>query len=632
MAAVVDFNTLPELFAGLVDYHAPDRTALGFKHRKKKEWVEISWADLAERVRAMSGFLYDVGIRKGDRVALLTENRPEWAVVDLACQNLGAINVSMYTSLPTSQVAYILQDSGASAFFVSTSIQLRKATEAFDSCPDLGLIVTMTKPRTEKPDHVMTWKKAMKRGRDAWPRHESAISDLTKSVVPADVAVLIYTSGTTGTPKGVMLTHENLCSNTTSALGLVPFGPTDHHLSFLPLCHSFERTAGYTAVLAAGARITYAEGVDMVSRNLVEVKPTVLLSVPRLFERVYNTVQKSAQEGSAIKRRIFDWSVESGKRFAVARKAGRTPGPLLTMRNALGQRLVFSKLRAKLGGNLRFAVSGGAALPRKVGEFFEAAGIKLIEGYGLTETSPVLCVNPMERPRYGTVGHVLPGVTVAIQRLADGEIIAELSGDGYPSDLTSSDGEILAKGPNIMAGYWNHDDWTRESIDDAGWYHTGDVGRFDGGYVQITDRIKHMIVSKGGKNIYPGPIEDGFKTVKWIDQILVVGEGREYLAALVVPSMDVLRTHAEDEGIEFATESDLLADDRILALFEKEFKAYSRGAASHEKIRAFRLIADPFTVDNGLLTPTLKPRRREIEKAYGDAIEELYEARPSVSR
>ena len=625
MAAIVTFETLPQLFRGLVASHGADGAALSYRHRKSKQWRDISWSDLETRVNAISAFLYEVGIRKGDRVALLTENRPEWVIVDFACQSLGAVNVSLYTSLPASQVAYIVQDSGAAVFFVSTSIQQRKAEEIFDSCPDLALIVTMTKPRSELPAHAMTWKKAAKLGREVYPRHKSAIDALTASVEPSDVAALIYTSGTTGVPKGVMLTHENFCSNVKAALGLVPFGPGDHHLSFLPLCHSFERMAGYTAVLAAGARISFAESIDTVNRDLLEVKPTVMISVPRLFERVYNAIHKAVKEGSPTRRRIFDWSVKSGKRYARAKQKGRGAGPLLSASNAIAQRLVFSKLHARLGGNLRFAVSGGAALPKDIGEFFEAAGIILIEGYGLTETSPVLSINPVNAPRYGTVGHVLPGVTIAIQRLTDGALIAQLSGDDYPSDLTSSQGEILAKGPNIMKGYWNNQAWTRESIDSDGWYHTGDVGRFDGGYLQITDRIKHMIVSKGGKNIYPGPIEDLFKSVAWIDQLVVVGEGREFLTALVVPSVEALRAYAKEQDIPTENEPSLLADERILALFEKEFRTYSRGASAPEKIRKFRIIPEPFTVDNGLMTPTLKPRRKQIEAAYADVIEKMYE-------
>ncbi len=624
MAALVEFETLPGLFSALVDHHDDDVTALQYKDKKSKRWEQISWSALRDRVNALAAFLHDSGVRKGDRVALLTENRPEWAIVDLACQNIGAINVSLYTSLPASQVAYIIKDSAARVFFVSTSIQQRKAEEIFDACTDLESVITMTTPRKELPEFVSTWTDAEARGAELWPALAEEVGRVTDLIKPDDVAALIYTSGTTGTPKGVMLTHENFCTNAQSALGLVPFNPGDHHLSFLPLCHSFERTAGYTAVLAAGGKISYAESIDTVNRNLLEVSPTVMISVPRLFERVFNAVQKSAKEGSAIQQRVFGWAVSAGKRFAETKKRKGSAGPLLSLQNNLAQRLVFGKLHEKLGGNLRFAVSGGAALPKDIGEFFEAAGILLIEGYGLTETAPVLTVNPMGGPRYGTVGHVIPGVTIGIQRLSDLKIVAQLSGEDYPSNLTSEEGEIVARGPNIMKGYWNNEQATKECIDDDGWYHTGDVGRFVDGYVQITDRIKHMIVSKGGKNIYPGPIEDSFKSINWIDQLLVVGEGREFLTALVVPAMEELERFASDEGIGTNGESDLLQHEQVLSLFEKEFKSYSRKAASQEKIRRFRLIAEPFTIDNGMLTPTLKPRRKQIETHYADLIDEMY--------
>ncbi|NBB85064.1 MAG: AMP-binding protein, partial [Bacteroidetes bacterium] len=308
------------------------------------------------------------------------------------------------------------------------------------------------------------------------------------------------------------------------------------------------------------------------------------------------------------------------------KEANGGAGPLLNVQYNLAHRLVFSQLHEKMGGNLRFAVSGGAALPKAIGEFFQAAGIIIIEGYGLTETAPVLAANPLERPRYGTVGHVLPGVTVAIQRLSDGAIIGELTGDDYPSDLTTEEGEIVAKGPNVMKGYWNNEAATREAIDDDGWYHTGDVGRFDDGYLQITDRIKHMIVSKGGKNIYPGPIEDEFKTVQWIDQIMVVGEGREFLTALVVPDFEALESKAKELGLDPDDTEALLQHEQVQHIFTDIFRSYSREAASHEKIRDFRLLPEAFTVEEGTMTPTMKLKRRVVTQEYGDLIDEMYAA------
>ncbi|MCB0720101.1 MAG: AMP-binding protein, partial [Bacteroidetes bacterium] len=367
MAAIVEFDTLPQLFHSLVERNrGKNTTALQYKDRDTKEWTAITWDALETRVYAVAGYLHAMGVRKGDRVAILSENRPEWAIADLATQLLGGINVSLYTSLPSSQVEYIIRDSGSKLFFVSTKLQLRKALDTFDNCPDLERVVSMSELETDTPEYVTSFSEAETSGMDWWKKNADEISGMADVVTADDIAALIYTSGTTGTPKGVMLTHGNFSTNARAALTLVPFGPGDHHLSFLPLCHSFERTAGYTAVLAAGGKISYAESIDTVSRNLVELSPTVMISVPRLFEKIYNAILKSAQEGSAFKKAIFDWSVDSGKAYSVASRNGGTPGPLLALRNAIAQRAVFSKLHAKLGGNLRFAVSGGAALPKEI--------------------------------------------------------------------------------------------------------------------------------------------------------------------------------------------------------------------------------------------------------------------------
>ncbi len=627
MSAIVEFETIPQLFRGLVSHYAgKGRPALSYKDRTSKRWVDISWKNLERHVNALAGFLHKHGLRKGDRVAILSENRPEWAITDFATQILGGVNVSLYTSLPAAQVEYILRDSGTRVFIVSTNVQYKKALEVFDRCDDLELLITMTEPKDEAPEYVRYWDDVLEEGAAHWVEEEERLAPLADEVTPDDLSALIYTSGTTGNPKGVMLTHGNFCSNVKGALATIPFGPGDHHLSFLPLCHSFEHTGGFLAVLACGARITYAESVDAVSRNLIEVKPTVLISVPRLFEKIYNLIVKSVNEGPAYKRKIFDWSIDAGAKAAARYKNGRRLSPALKMRITAAHKMVFSRLHEKLGGNVRFAVSGGAALPQKIGEFFEAAGVSIIEGYGLTETAPVLSVNPVERPRYGSVGHVIPGVTIAIQRVSDGEILGQLRGEDYPSTLTTQEGEIIAKGPNIMRGYWNNEEATREAIDAEGWYHTGDVGRFEDGYLRITDRIKHMIVSKGGKNIYPGPIEDIFKSVPWIDQILIVGEGREFLSALVVPDIEALQAYARDNGITHSTVEGLVYDEAIQKLFQDEFRSYSRTAAAHEKVRDFRLVLEPFTVENGMLTPTLKPKRRVIEQEYGGLIEDMYAA------
>ncbi|NNE70092.1 MAG: long-chain fatty acid--CoA ligase [Rhodothermales bacterium] len=612
MPPVVPFSTVPELFDGLFGrYAGSGRTVLSYWDRQAKGWADIDWDELQQMVRAMAGYLYDAGVRPGDRVAILSENRPEWAITDLATQFMGAINVSLYTSLPASQAGYIVKDSGAKVFVVSTGIQLKKAQAIFDDCPELETVVTMSAMKKAHPDYVVAWADALEKGAEAFQKHQDEIAGFTANTRPEDVSALIYTSGTTGNPKGVRLSHDNFCSNVKAALDRVPFDESDHHLSFLPLCHSFERTGGYLAVLACGARITYAQSIDTVNRDLMSVSPTVMISVPRLFERVFNVIAKSVEEGSSVKKTVFNWSVASGKKYAKAQANGGA-NPYLRWKKGLADRLVFSKLHEKLGGNLRFAVSGGAALPAAVGEFFQAAGVNIIEGYGLTETSPVLTINPYHAPRYGTVGHVVGGVTVGIMDLQSGEIKAQIAGEDYPTSLDSDAGEIVAKGPNIMLGYWQNEQATKEAIDDHGWYHTGDVGRFEAGYLRITDRIKHMIVSKGGKNIYPGPIEELFKTEPLIDQMMVVGEGREFLTALVVPNEDALKIAGGEAQLELA--------------LKNIFRTYSKGAAAPEKIRDYRLVDEAFSVDNGLMTPTLKLRRKMIEGRYADLIDEMYAA------
>jgi long-chain acyl-CoA synthetase len=591
-----------------------------------KGWHDITWADLEDRVQGLAGYLHRQGVRKGDRVALLSENRPEWAISDLGTQLIGAANVSIYTSLPPAKVAYILRDAGAKTCIVSVPVQRKKIEEVASECPKLEEVIVMSETTDDPPVPMTHWDDALAAGRDHWAEREERFDDIAENVTPEDTSALIYTSGTTGEPKGVVLTNRNFCSNVKAALRRVSFGEDDHHLSFLPLSHAFERTAGYTAVLAAGATISYAESIEAVSQNLQEVRPTLMVSVPRMFEKVYNRVTKQAGEGSAVQQKIFDWAVRAGERYAEAEQSGSGPGLWLRAQRAVAHRLVFSKLHEKLGGNLRFAVSGGAALPEEIGTFFQAAGVTVIEGYGLTETAPVLTVNPMDAPRYGTVGHVLPGVTVAIQPLDSDEPVGTISGSDYPTSLSTPEGEILAKGPNVMKEYWNRPEQTRAAFGPDGWYHTGDVGRFEEGYLKITDRIKHMIVTEGGKNVYPGPIEETFKTEGWIDQIVVIGEGRPFLAALVVPDFESLRMRVRGEGTDTASYSDteLLELDEAQAISQDAFDVHNRGAAAHEKIRNFRLLSEPFTVEEGTLTPTLKLRRSVIEERHADQIDAMY--------
>lgn len=622
MPITVPFETLNDLFLNLArKYKGTTKTAFARKPSPDADYETITWDEVSDDAHNLAAWLVEIGIEPGDRVGLLSENRYEWAVVDLALQLIGGVNVSIYSTLPPGQCAYILQDAEIPLLFVSTGIQLKKAVEIFDDCPELRRVVAFDEPKVERyleGDYVTLFEDAASHGRRHLQEHQETIRARSKAIDPEDLATLVYTSGTTGKPKGAMLTHRNIVSNVKAAHQHIHIDEADRCLSFLPLCHSFERTAGYYAMMAGGAEIYYAESVDTVAKNMLEAHPTLVISVPRLFEKIYNLVTKSVEEGSAVKKTIFDWAMNVGRRYAAGDRG------LVSMQKKLADKLVFDKLKERTGGRIRFFVSGGAALPAQIGHFFMAAGLNILEGYGLTETSPVMSANQYGQERMGTVGTVIKGVTVGIQRLEDHAVVHQLSGEDYPASDTSEAGEILCKGPNVMKGYWKNDEATREMIDEDGWLHTGDVGRFVDGYLKITDRIKHMIVNAGGKNIYPGPIEDLFKTSKWIDQLVVIGENEPYMAALIVPDFEVLEGWANEQNLDYGSLGELLQHEEVQTIYKKEIRSYSRDLASHEKIRDFRLVPSEFTVESGELTPTLKVKRRVIEQRYKHLIDDIF--------
>ena len=623
MPTIVAFETITELYQNLTKkYENSDKTAFAYKPSGEEEYKTITWDSVKEDVTAIASYLIDQGVEKDEKVAILSENRYEWAVVDLAIQMIGAINVSLYSTLPPNQCQYILNNSEAKIFFVSTGIQLKKAVEIFDECPNVKQVIAFDEPKVKEyieKEYVKLYDTVWTQGAKAETAQRETLQKRVKSVKPEDISTLIYTSGTTGKPKGAMLTHRNIVSNIKSAHEAITIGESDRCLSFLPLCHSFERTGGYYAMIAGGAEIYYAESVDTVARNMLEVHPTIVVSVPRLFEKIYNLVKKNVEEGSAIQQSIFNWALNVGEKYWNGKRG------LVSLQKPIADKLVFDKLKQRTGGNIRFFVSGGAALPAEIGTFFMAAGLNILEGYGLTETSPIMCCNRYGDEKMGTVGKVINGVTVGIQRLDDSKIVAEVSGEDYPTDITSEPGEILNRGPNTMKGYWKNEKATKEMIDDDGWLHTGDVGRFVDGRLEITDRIKHMIVNAGGKNIYPGPIEETFKTSKWVDQLVVVGENQPFMAALIVPDFEAIETYAKQNDIQYSDIEELIEHESIVNLFSKEVRSVSRDLASHEKIRDFRLVPNEFTVETGELTPTLKVKRRVIQEKYEHLISDIFD-------
>ena len=593
-------GTLTELFFEALDkFHRDD----AYQVKRDGKYQAIPHATVLERVRRIALGLRELGVARGDRVAILSENRPEWAFADWACLSLGVTDVPVYPTLPAAQITHILANSGANAIFVSGDAQAAKIAEIRAGAPALKHVITFATGKPAGVDLTLGEVEAMGAAVDT-PERAARWKAGALEVKPSDLATLIYTSGTTGLPKGVMLTHGNLASNVRICLTVLPFTLADVALSFLPLSHVFERTGDYL-FWAAGVSIAYAESIDTVPFNMAEIRPTLCMSVPRLYEKMYARVLENALSGGTAKKNVFFWARAVADAWADEMLAGRKPGSWLALRYALAQKLVFSKLKERTGGRLRYFVSGGAPLAPEINKFFYAAGLVILEGYGLTETSPVIAVNTPDAFRIGTVGKPLPGLEVSI----------------------AADGEILTRGPHVMAGYYQDQDATREAIDPDRWFHTGDIGVLDDGYLRITDRKKDIIVTAGGKNIAPQPIENAVKTNKYVSQAVMIGDRRKYPVLLVVPNWDQLERWAGRHNIIWTQRSQLLAMPTIRAKMEKEVAKQTAGLAKFESPKRIALLEHDFSIERGELTPTLKVKRRVIDRDYKPLIDSLYDDR-----
>jgi long-chain acyl-CoA synthetase len=595
---MADPQTLNELFLALIERYASKAAALRYKHGQR--WHSLTHREVQERVVNASLGFRELGLGPGDRIAILSENRPEWAITDFATLLLRAANVPIYPTLPARQIEYILRDSGAAAICVSSAAQLAKIREIRPGLPALRSVIAFDREATG-PD-AMPFSDLVSCGRKALPRYPQWEVE-AREVRADDLATIIYTSGTTGDPKGVMLTHGNITSNVVASARAFAFDGEDETLSFLPLSHIFERMAGHYLMLHAGATVAYATSIDTVAAEMAEVRPTVMTAVPRFYEKIFGRVLDAAMSGSPLKRRIFLWARKSGETWVEYAHARRPIPAGVALRRRLAEKLVFRKLQQRTGGRLRFFISGGAPLNPDIAKFFHAAGLPILEGYGLTETSPVIAVNTFGRLKLGTVGPPIAGVEVKI----------------------AEDGEILTRGPHVMLGYYNKPEATREAIDEEGWFHTGDIGLIDAdGMLKITDRKKDLIVTAGGKNIAPQPIENMVKTSKFVLNAVMLGDKRKFPIMLVVPNLDRLKAWAAHKKLLAPDDASLLLLPGVQEKMDREVRKTLRDLAQYEVPKKLLLLPREFSIESGELTPKMSVKRRVVEQHYADQIERLY--------
>ena len=571
-------------------------------------FVDRSSREVFDEVRDLSLGLEGVGVQAGDRVAILADSRPEWTITDLATLTAGAVTVPVYASLPAGQVGYILADSGARVVVAEDEGQAAKVREERHRLPALETVVVMDPGAEAVQNGECSLADIVDRGHQRLMTEDGlarVYKERGQAIDPDALATIIYTSGTTGHPKGVMLSHHNMVSNIVDADERINITDDDTALSFLPLSHAFERMVIYL-YLYKGATVAFGESINALGRDMQQVRPTVMTGVPRVYEKLRARILSAVAAASRVRQGLFAWGLGVGHAAATARLAGREPGLFTRAQEGLADRLVLSKIRARTGGRLRFVVSGSAPLSREVAEFLYAVGLPVVEGYGLTETSPGLTLSPLGAARLGTVGKAFARVELKI----------------------AADGEILARGPNVMIGYYHNPDATAEVIRD-GWFYTGDIGRIDAdGYLSITDRKKELIVTAGGKNVAPQPIEALLKRDPLVAEAVLVGDRRRFVSALLVPDFPMLDLRLTADGLAAGNPTELVSREDVLRIFQSFVDQANSELASYEQVKRFTLLPAEFSIDTGELTPTLKVKRRVVEERWKDAIEETYAQSP----
>ncbi len=619
-----EFGSLHEfLLNSAYKIHQPSYTFL--LEKSGNTYKEISYAETLDNIDKWASYLHSIGIRKGDKLSIVLENCPEFIYFDQALQKLGAVNVSIYPTLTPDETAFILNDSQSKAVLVGNPFLLKKFQKVEDKCPQVEKVFLAFdyNNENEKFVNVSTLKSI---GAKALAAQKDEIDAILPTIQKDDLAALIYTSGTTGVPKGTMLSHYNFMSNCYDAKDLCwSINKDDRFLSFLPLSHVYERMAGYYLPTFIGAQIAYAESIEKIAQNFMEATPTIMTCVPRLLERLEGRIRGNAEAKGGISAKIFFWSLKVGEKHRIKLENKKSIGPLLAIQHAIAEKLVFSKIKSKLGGKLKLLVSGGGALPQHIGEFFGNIGIRCQQGYGLTETSPFISVNEYERQIHGTSGRVAPRQQVAIQNIETKELITVQTYNSFNPDFESEEGEIICKGPNIMKGYYNNPTETAMVMDADGWFHTGDIGKFEKGYLKITDRYKNMLKTSLGKNIYPTPIENTYLQSDKIEQIFIIGDKKEYVTAIIIPKEDHLKDFFGLNNSYFNDEEDIIVDEKIKHWIEEDVKKLSQSLANYARIRDFIVKRKPFSIETGELTVTLKQKRKIIEERYNFWIEKLYQ-------
>lgn len=597
------YNTITEIF--LETTEKADESKPAFRYKRDGEYTGLTHLELRHKVECLSIALMELGIHKNDRVGLVSENRIEWIISCFAINCIGAVDVPLFPILTAKQEEYIFTDCGVSAIIVSNNFQLKKILEFKDKLDSLRHIIVMNDDFDSKNVYVHSFKDLLKRGCELKPLDErkQIFLNAAEKIKPGDLLTLIYTSGTTGNPKGVMLTHKNVASNVSGSINALGDLSHEYSLCFLPLCHAYERTTGFLTLFASGAVINLAESIESVSTDIGEVKPTLITTVPRLLETVRKKILRNIEKEKPLRQKMFNWAVKTGIKY-YRKKQEDSAGFFLRQKYNIADNMVFSKIREKLGGNLRRFVSGGASLPEDVGFFFCAIGIDVIQGYGLTEASPVVAVNRPGINEIGTIGPPLDNVEIKI----------------------AGDGELLVRGPNIMKGYWNSPEETDNAIDEEGWLYTGDIVKLsEKGNLIITDRKKNIFVNSGGKNIAPQPIESTLSQSRFIEHVIVIGDKQDYVTALISPDMTQLKQLAEEFGFETEDGNELLTNPKIIRHIKNEIDFLQKDFSKFERVRKFRLLSEPFTVDGGELSPKMSIKRHVIHRKYSNLIKMMYE-------